>query len=79
MGPYCAAKALLDYATRSYALEFAGRGVRFNSVLPGVIDTPTFQAVGLTSEDVQRIRGPLHPVGRIGRPEEVREKVTSDK
>ena len=52
-------------------MEFASKGVRFNSIQPGCIDTPTFQAIGLSSEQVQASRGPLHPVARIGRSDEV--------
>ncbi len=35
MAPYCAAKAAQDAMTRNLALEFARKGVRINSVLPG--------------------------------------------
>lgn len=35
MAPYCAAKAAQDAITRNLALEFAKKGVRVNSVLPG--------------------------------------------
>lgn len=36
---YAAAKAALDQLTVAVALEFAGRGVRANAILPGLIDT----------------------------------------
>ena len=33
--------------------------------------TPIFSAVGMSSEQVQANLGPIHPVGRVGRTEEV--------
>ena len=36
---YSASKAAIDAFTRNWALELAGRGIRVNAVLPGVIQT----------------------------------------
>jgi NAD(P)-dependent dehydrogenase (short-subunit alcohol dehydrogenase family) len=53
-------KGGLNAATRSLAIEFAGRGVRVNAVSPGVIKTPMHgaEAHGFLAE--------LHPMGRMG-------------
>jgi 2-deoxy-D-gluconate 3-dehydrogenase len=62
---YCSSKAALDMLTRTLALEWAEDGIRVNSVSPGVVDTPIHEpgSAGPMNE--------AHPLGRIGRPEEV--------
>jgi NAD(P)-dependent dehydrogenase (short-subunit alcohol dehydrogenase family) len=53
-------KGGLSSATRSLAIEYAGRGVRVNAVAPGIIKTPMHAA-----ETHDALAG-LHPVGRMG-------------
>lgn len=69
MAAYNASKAALNQLTRSLALEWAP-GVRVNAVMPAVVDTPIHAARGMSSEDVQQM-GSLHPLGRVGQPEDV--------
>jgi NAD(P)-dependent dehydrogenase (short-subunit alcohol dehydrogenase family) len=58
--------------TRTAALEYAERGIRVNAVLPAFIDTPTVdRAAGPAGSETRRILASLHPMQRIGRPEEV--------
>jgi 3-oxoacyl-[acyl-carrier protein] reductase len=66
---YCAAKAGLHHLTRQLALELAPDGVRVNCVAPGYIATDMFE-LGHGREEKQRIAR-LHPLGRVGTPEEV--------
>jgi NAD(P)-dependent dehydrogenase (short-subunit alcohol dehydrogenase family) len=73
MAAYTASKAALDALTRSLALELAPT-VRVNSVMPAVVDTPIHETRGLTREQVEGM-GRIHPMGRIGRPEDVAEMV----
>jgi NAD(P)-dependent dehydrogenase (short-subunit alcohol dehydrogenase family) len=72
--PYNVAKAGLVALTSSLAIELAPRGVRVNTVLPGYIDTPLNDAYFSTIGDavVERTRVErLHPMGRMGRTEDV--------
>lgn len=72
--PYPVAKHGLIGLTRALAAEYAARGVRVNAICPAYIDTP---GVGeyfdtFPDPDAERRRvGGLHPVGRIGTPEDV--------
>lgn len=65
---YGAAKAALNNATRILSMELAARGVRVNSVAPGVVDTAMTQAL---SDEARA--GLMHRVGlgRMATPEEV--------
>lgn len=65
---YTAAKGGVVNMTRTLALEGAKKGVRVNSIGPGYIDTPLL--AGLDDELKQGLIS-LHPIGRLGRPEEV--------
>ena len=72
---YKVSKAALDQLTRCSALELAPKGIRVNSVNPGVIDTEFFVNSGMSVEAsetyVQEKSKKLHPLGRCGKPEEV--------
>ena len=46
--------------TRSLAIEYASRGVRFNAVSLGVIETPAHDPASYAE------LGALHPLGRVG-------------
>ncbi len=73
---YNAAKAGVTHMTKSVALHYARQkyGMRCNSVHPGVIHTPILDKVLAQAEHPDALYAEwlaLHPVGRIGRPEEV--------
>jgi NAD(P)-dependent dehydrogenase (short-subunit alcohol dehydrogenase family) len=68
-GAYVASKAAVIGITRTAALELAPRRVRVNCVCPGTIDTP--MARKAEGEVEWRLAALLHPLGRVGRPEEV--------
>ena len=43
----------MDQMTRCTALELASKGIRVNSVNPGVIETEIFEKAGMTSKGVK--------------------------
>lgn len=58
-------KGGMNAATRSLAIEYAARGIRFNAVSPGIVKTPMHpQAMHAT------LAG-LHPMGRMGEIQDV--------
>jgi NAD(P)-dependent dehydrogenase (short-subunit alcohol dehydrogenase family) len=69
---YVAAKHGVVGLTQAAALEYAAKGVRVNAVGPGYIDTPLLQSL---SPEARRALVGLHPLGRLGRAEEVAELV----
>ena len=65
---YSAAKGAVVNMTRTLALESAARGVRVNAIGPGYIDTPLLANL---PDETRRALVALHPIGRLGRPQEV--------
>jgi NAD(P)-dependent dehydrogenase (short-subunit alcohol dehydrogenase family) len=75
---YCVSKAGVDQFTRCAALELAPKGVRVNAVNPGVVVTNLHRAGGYTEEQYAAFlehSTSTHPMGRVGRPEEVAELI----
>jgi NAD(P)-dependent dehydrogenase (short-subunit alcohol dehydrogenase family) len=72
---YSAAKAGLHALIRTIAVEYATRGVRANCICPGVIEgTALHEAYLEAAPDARELEATvtkLHPVGRLGRPEEI--------
>lgn len=71
---YSATKSAGDSLMKSLALAYADRGLRFNSVLPGVVDTaihePQKPGDPSRAEKMAQVAN-LHPLGRVGKPEEI--------
>ena len=65
---YVAAKHGLVGLTKNAALEYAAKGIRVNAIGPAFIDTPLLS--NLPTEMYDGLVS-LHPVGRLGKPEEV--------
>jgi NAD(P)-dependent dehydrogenase (short-subunit alcohol dehydrogenase family) len=72
---YIASKHAVIGLTKTAALEYSAQGIRINAVNPAVIDTEMVDrlAAGLNME--KNDLSTLHPIGRIGRVEEVAEAV----
>jgi NAD(P)-dependent dehydrogenase (short-subunit alcohol dehydrogenase family) len=68
---YMATKGAVRQLTRSIALDFAGDNIRANAILPGAIETSRLLARTATMEQVRERMVPLHPIGRLGQPEEI--------
>jgi NAD(P)-dependent dehydrogenase (short-subunit alcohol dehydrogenase family) len=69
---YDASKHAVEGITKTAALELAKSGIRVNAVAPGAIKTDMAdRALGAYQDHVAT----LHPLGRLGQPEEVAEAV----
>jgi NAD(P)-dependent dehydrogenase (short-subunit alcohol dehydrogenase family) len=62
--------------TKAAALEYATAGIRVNAVCPGFIETPMLERAGILADPELREQiVNLHPVKRLGTPEEVAKAV----
>lgn len=68
--PYGMTKAALVQLARNLAVEWAGDGIRANTVAPWYIETPLASAV-LANEDYRAEVISRTPLGRVGTPQEV--------
>ena len=68
---YTASKGAVLALTRSLAVQFAGRGVRSNSISPGPVETPLLMEWLLKDEAAKQLRLARNPSGRFGKPEEI--------
>ena len=68
---YVTSKAAVIQLSKSMALDFASAKVRVNSLSPGATETARLLAHYGTMEEVRRALVPLHPIGRLGRPEDL--------
>lgn len=73
---YSSSKAAMISWTQALALEVAPYGIRVNCVAPGIVDTPilTGHQGSLSGEDKVKL-GKLHPLGRLGRPEDIAQAI----
>jgi 3-oxoacyl-[acyl-carrier protein] reductase len=69
---YTAAKAGVLGLCKALAVELAPRGIRVNSIIPGVIDTAQTQdSTNSFGREGLATAGTKIPIGRVGRPEEI--------
>ena len=71
---YCASKGGVTIMTKAMALDLAKDGIRVNCVNPGVIDTSMLEREVRASADRKKYLKEavdMHPIGRLGRPQEV--------
>ena len=68
---YSAAKHAVLGLTKSVALEYAKQGIRVNAVCPGAVSTPGYEKFVARDAAMKAAIENVHPMGRVGRPEEV--------
>ena len=83
LSTYSASKGGVVLLTKALAVEWARFNIRVNCVCPGVIQTPILDpwiqstaAAGAAPEEVWEQMGKGHPIGRVGKPEEVAKVLT---
>lgn len=69
---YPASKGLVKLLTKSVALDEAPHGIRVNNVCPAYIETPLLDVMSKEEHDALLA---MHPMGRLGRPEEVAQAI----
>lgn len=67
---YSASKGAINGMMKNMALDLAPKGIRVNSVNPGMIETPIFDGGIIDSEQLEEDKK-RYPLKRYGKPEEV--------
>ena len=67
---YSASKAAINGFVKGAAIELATKGIRLNTVNPGLIDTNIFDEGIITKEQLEE-KKKKYPLRRFGKPEEV--------
>lgn len=73
-GAYAATKAAIRSFSRTWAHELKDRGIRVNTLSPGVIETPIIEVQFSDKEQAEGARTMFRnmtPMGRMGKPEEM--------
>lgn len=73
VAPYVASKHAVLGLTKNAALEYAKQNVRVNAVAPGAVETPMLDR--FTEMVPREALMSMHPIGRIGRPEEIADAI----
>ena len=71
---YAASKGGINALTQQAAVEYAARGIRVNAIIPGTILTGMNEGILREHPDPDGLMAEwtrMHPIGRIGQPEEV--------
>ncbi len=79
LSPYVASKHAINGLTKNAALEYSKFGIRVNSICPGGIETRMLDSLVTQASggrvSTREMMEPLHPIGRIGTPDEVAELI----
>ena len=69
--PYTASKHAVIGLTKTAALEYAKQGIRVNAVCPGATETALLKDLAAGDSATIEYMKSLHPIGRLGKPEEI--------
>lgn len=70
LGIYSSSKAAVSAFMRTCAVELGSKGIRSNSVLPGMVETKLINS-GTYTDDDKKLDLNLYPLGRYGIPQDV--------
>jgi NAD(P)-dependent dehydrogenase (short-subunit alcohol dehydrogenase family) len=76
---YSATKAAIRSFARTWTVDLKNRKIRVNAISPGPIDTPIFNSLTQTEEEVKQIKANLVaavPMGRMGSSDEIAKAVS---
>ena len=76
---YSASKAAVRSFARTWTVDLKHRKIRVNTISPGPIDTPIFDSIAQTEEEINQIKANLvaaMPIGRMGSPDEIAKAVS---
>ncbi|MGE3599544.1 MAG: SDR family NAD(P)-dependent oxidoreductase [Dehalococcoidia bacterium] len=68
---YCSSKHGVIGLTRNAALDYGGKSIRVNAVLPGAVRTPMLMKAMTENPGMEEYLRSIHPLGRYGEPEEI--------
>jgi 2-keto-3-deoxy-L-fuconate dehydrogenase len=75
---YGASKAAVIGLTKSLAAEYAPKGIRFNALCPGTVETPSLYDRMRAQGDFEKAKAAFiarQPMGRLAQPEEIAQMV----
>ena len=76
---YSATKAAVRSFARTWTIDLKARKIRVNSISPGPIDTPIFNGLNQSKEEIEQLKKSLItsvPMGRMGSPDEIAKVVS---
>ena len=73
--PYAVSKAGVIHLSKVAAAQYTHQGTRVNCIAPGGVDTPQMRGSTASTESFLE-RNVEHPLGRVGRPEEIANLIT---
>ena len=76
---YSATKAAVRSFARTWTIDLKPRKIRVNAISPGPIDTPIFNGLNQSKEEIEQLKKSLVtsvPIGRMGSPDEIAKVVS---
>ena len=76
---YSATKAAVRSFARTWTVDLKDRKIRVNAISPGPIDTPIFNGLNQSEEEIEQLKKSVItsvPIGRMGSPDEIAKVVS---